>query len=370
MSRGAFFPQAPSAVGAARRGRVAPGPLVAGVTLGLFLLAGAITCGEPELPPPEAEEARIDWIVDRHFSADVDPQAEVARVDGDPITVGEIALCLEARPVLTVQGCLDQLVDTRLVTRRATEGDRRHPRVDEARVAARAQVLLREAVERPLEERGIPDDQVDAFVHNPDHRTFFSAPEYRIASHLLVRGDPESPVVNDLAARIEAETDWSRVDTLADLRRLREHYAGVVAQEGLQDVEVIVDAHVQVPDPRYIFDERFVDALFALDPEASPPISGPVRSDFGVHFILLEEVRPAQALDPAEARAIARGELLQRARVEAFQALAREVTERVEVSLIPDNVAILQRGDEEILRRRSAEIREAMRQSGPPPQPQ
>jgi hypothetical protein len=367
---GALSSRAPGATGAERRGSVGPLPLVACVTLGLFLLAGVVTCGEPEAPPPEAEEARIDWIVDRHFSGDVDPRAEVARVDGDSITVGEIALCLEGRPVLTVQGCLDQLVDTRLVTRRATEADRRHPRVEEAEVTARAQVLLREAVERPVEERGIPEDEVDAFVHNPDHRIFFSSPEYRIASHLLVRGDSESPVVNALAARIEAETDWSRVETLADLRRLRERYNGVVAEEGLQDVDVIVDAHVQVPDPRYIFDERFVDALFALDPEASAPISGPVRSDFGVHFILLEEVRPAQELDPAEARAIARAELQQRARVEAFQALAREVTERVEVMLIPDNVAILQRGDEEILRRRSAEIREAMRQSGPPPQPQ
>lgn len=359
----------PSGAAAAGRGKVASKSLGAAVALGLLLLAGAVACGDSDVPPSEAEEARVDWIVDRHFGGDVDPRSEVARVDGDPITVGEIALCLEARPVLTAQACLDQLVETRLIVRRATEAERRDPRVEEATIAARAQVLLREAVERPVYARGITDEAIEAFVHNPDHRYFFSAPEYRTASHLLVRGEPDAPAVDALAARIAAETDWSQVDTLADLQRLRERYAGVIADEGLQGVDLIVDAHVQVPDPRYVFDARFVDALFAIDPEASPPLSGPVRSDFGVHFILLEAVRPAQELDPGEARAIARVELQQRARVETFQALVRDVTRRVEVLLIPDNVAILQRGDEEILRRGSAEIREAMRRSGPSPQP-
>ncbi len=336
-------------------------PVVLAAAVAALSVAGG--CGEDEVQV-YTDTGVVAWAVERRVGPGVDAERVVARVAGEPITVGDVALCVEAHPAWGLEGCLDALVDTAAVRPHLEDADREAPAVEDARISALAAAFLRERVVRSPLPDPVTEGEVDAFLVDRASRLIFERPEVRRSSHLLIsenRGP--SPRARALAERVWQETDWSTIGSSHALERLGASLRREARETGLA-VRVERDQLFQpFSDPPAFGGiggavQPFADALFAI---AEPgQYSGLVDSEYGTHIIRLEAVFPPLRLDSEAARSIARRELEQRARANQVAELMRTLQPRHETLWWTDNFAFLGAGDEDLLRQQSAGFREAV----------
>lgn len=345
----------------ARLAPLAAAGLVVGVLVAGVLVAGG--CGEDEVRE-YTDTGVVAWAVERRVGPGVDPGRVVARVDGEPITVGDVALCTEMHPARGLEGCLESLVDVAAVSGYVEDADREAPQVEDARLSALAAAYLREHVVRAPLPDPVSEDEVDAFLVDRASRLIFERPEVRRSSHLLIsenRGP--SPRARALAERVWAETDWSTIGSSHALERLGASLRREARETGLA-VRVERDQLFQPFSNPPAFGgiggavQPFADALFAI--EAPGQYSGLVDSEYGTHIIRLEAIFPPLRLESEAARSIARRELEQRARANQVAELMRSLQPRHETLWWTDNFAFLGAGDEDLLRQQSAGFREAV----------
>ncbi|MBN1947701.1 MAG: peptidyl-prolyl cis-trans isomerase [Bradymonadales bacterium] len=342
-------------------------PRWTGRTAGLALLALlAVACERETGTPPVAERGVLLWATGRHLPPGSQPDRVVARVDGFPITLGEVALCLEREPARSLRECLDLLIDVRLVEATASQEDHESERVEEARLSALASATLRELIDRPLADENLSDEEIERFLQDPANRALFEAPELRRCSHLLIVASPDQQAAAlALAEQMACEIDPGSVDRPERLEELRSFYRPTATESGL---ELRVEEHLLFPPippegtpplpwltPAV---PEFTQALFDLPAPGS--LSAPVQTQYGVHFLLLEEIVPPNELESDQAWAIARHEMGQRRRALALTHLLEELTATSKIELDVRNLEILWQDQEEIIRQRSMSLIESM----------
>jgi peptidyl-prolyl cis-trans isomerase D len=138
----------------------------------------------------------------------------------------------------------------------------------------------------------------------------FQQPEERRARHLLLKLEGQE----EAAVQAQAEGLLARA-------RAGEDFAAL-AREKSQDESTAQEGGELGWVTRDMMVEQFSDALFALEPGG---LAGPVRTQFGLHLIRLEEVRGGE-VQPYEA---VRDELLQELRQRRADSLYYERAERL-----------------------------------------
>ncbi len=301
-------------VRAARLGSIGIGVLAALMTLG--------GCGAPEGRAGAGSDAGRAHAVARpreaaHVGGDV-----VATLDGVPITIAEVeAAAREAglEPALALRRLEEEQVLGALAAR-ASLGEDAEARAAARRAAVRA--LLRERIEAPNTPEGISSADVEA--RRVEIQDRLQVPETRRATHLLVPLAPDADpaqldaatrLANELRAAIVASADPSlRADELGGRR-------------GAFDVRV---EHLP-PMSRPELDAPFADALFAATaPGVLPSV---VRTRFGVHVVVLDEIVPASTIPRSEWEPAIRRQLANERRLAALDALASALRARTSVEI-------------------------------------
>jgi hypothetical protein len=227
-----------------------------------------------------------------------------------------------------------------------------------------ASVYLREHIDRPLADGQLPGDVVDAFLVDRNNGVYFESPELKEVSHLLVRSaDGPTDTSRAWAQRLANEVEWRDVHQLADLEAVGRRYGREAMADGVQ---LRVEQHLLIAAPEV--DTRGTAALLVV-PEFAVAVaaltevgqvSPPIESEFGTHFILLEQIHPAHESSAEEARALAVHELSQRRRVEAVGRLLEEISAGSEIVRYDDNIDLLRQDEEAILRAQSGQMRESL----------
>ena len=99
-------------------------PTTVSKALVLAALVSVTACRSRPIEPLEADTHVVAWATQRHLDDQVDPEAVAAYVNDEAITLGQVALCVDAEPIRTPRQCLDILIDTRLINRHATAAHR------------------------------------------------------------------------------------------------------------------------------------------------------------------------------------------------------------------------------------------------------
>lgn len=327
----------------------------------LVCLSIGSSCSDDTAVDYDPQEA-LAWVTEQIFG-DVDPQAQVAVVDGTPITVAELALCLHAAPMMTVEACLNDRIDTILVGPYVTDDDREADSVTDAYSDAMAATLLRNTIDRPYHNSTLEPAQVEAFMADPANRLLFETPELRRYSHLLVRG-PEGTTntAHELCERLWNEGDWSNVQTISDFHPIVDQFAEVIddaSHQVLIESSYWAGPHATDPPawpalPAVV--PEFERALYSL---AEPgDLSGCVDTSFGTHIIILEQIWEQEDLGEDELRQIAVIELGNRRRIEVLSNLMEELLAAHPLIEFSDNIDILRQDVEEMLQEYGSELRE------------
>lgn len=319
------------------------------------------SCSDEEEVDYDSQESLV-WVTQQTFG-DVDPQAQVAVVDGTPITVVELALCLHAAPMLTAEACLNDRIDTLLVRPHVTDEDRQADSVRDAYTDAMAVTLLRDAIDRPYHNSTIEPEEVEAFMADPDNRLFLETPELRQYSHLLVRG-PEgaSTTAHALCERMLNEGDWSQVRSIADFYPIVDQFAQIIDEASHQTlIETSGWSGPHATDPPMwpalpAVVPEFEQALYGL---AEPgDLSGCVDTSYGTHIIILEQIWEQEDLGADETRQIAVMELGGRRRSEVLADFMEELLAEQPLIEFSENIDILRQDVEEMLQQHGSELRE------------
>ncbi|MCA9563799.1 MAG: peptidyl-prolyl cis-trans isomerase [Myxococcales bacterium] len=315
-------------------------------------LGGLVGIGACSEEPIAVDTSNLnEWAIEHYIAQANSPDTVVARVDGDPITLLDVALCRRSFPALSETECVHKLADEHWLREQAEDSDLENPRIPFARRAAVAAALVRERVERTVE---VTDAELDAFIQEPTVAVAFNRPELRRVVHLLVEGN--SPASAELAARIRAEGDFGGGGT-GGFQQVARRYREEAGQAGLRlRVEsFVIQEHNDPPDitQTTIVVQPFADGAFAIEPGE---ISQPVATAFGYHIISVLEVFPAEQLSTEDARALARLELLSRRRTASTGQLIMDAQERYPTVLVEENLEFL-RSEGDLIRRQSESIR-------------
>ncbi|MBW2462029.1 MAG: peptidyl-prolyl cis-trans isomerase, partial [Deltaproteobacteria bacterium] len=280
-----------------------------------LLVPGAPACGDddglaPIAPRPRGTD-RVGGMV-------------VATVDGVGITISDVEGLARSAAVTPARALAD-LIDTELLAaeaRRRGYGDRRATRA--ARARARVRRLLSAHVEEVVTAASIPDAEIMARYERDAPR--YHQEERRRSRHLLVR----VPDDGDAAT-------WALAEARAQ-ELLREALA--VAP----DVDSVFQA-ATAPAPLRIrtesldpvardgsFQAEYEEALFATDPGEVYP--GVVRTSFGMHVVLVEEVVPALHVSLQEATPGIRADLVVENRAARTAELLRRLGEARSIEVI------------------------------------
>jgi parvulin-like peptidyl-prolyl isomerase len=287
--------------------------------VGCLVLSG---CGESTAAPRHVEEERVASPTevpsgDAHVGGDV-----VATVDGIPITVREVeALAREAH--LSPQAALRELEDELVLSRAAERaGLAAAPEVaDETRRAA-VRALLHRVIEPAHTPEAVTDAEIEA--RRQEIASGLSAPETRRASHVLVQIPRDASEARVDAAMRLARQIRDELTTEADPASALDRHTG---HEGAFDLLV---EHLD-PMAREQLVAPFADALFgAAAPGLLPE---PVRTSYGVHVVVLEEVIPPWEVPREEWEPALRRQLAAEARAAATEALVSQLAEQTPVSV-------------------------------------
>lgn len=252
----------------------------------------------------------------------------VAAVNGDAITLGDLAAVLSELPAqfqglpdqFLYDGILQQLVDTTLA-RQAAEaaGLADDPAVARALARQRGTVLADAFVRRAMD-AAVTEEALRA-RYAADYAEAEPVREVR-ASHILVA---DEALAADLRAELDAGADFAALaaEHGTDGTRSQGGDLGFFARETM------------VPE--------FAEAAFALSPGE---IAGPVQTQFGWHLIAVtdERERPIPSFDEVQ------DELVEALRREAVEGLLGDLRADAEISVDEDRPGLDQLRDGSLLR--------------------
>lgn len=313
-----------------------------GSILGLVVVAGLSTllaslagCGSPSASTPASSAEPDATAPERAASAPGTARVGgdvVATVNGIPITTAEVEqLARDARitSLLALRRLEDELVLGELAARAARGDD---PEAERAARRASVRAFLRLEVEATHTPETITHAEIEA--RRAQIGRALVQPELRRASHLLVplARDAEEAQV-DAALRIarELRDEVARAD---DPSRALDAYAGRRGAFELRVEHLPAMSHDELEEP-------FADALFAAP--ALGVLSAPVRTSFGVHVVVLEEILPASSVPESEWEPAIRRQLTAERRVAALDEWAARLADRTPVQILPAAVSIAER---------------------------
>lgn len=262
---------------------------------------------------------------DAHVGDGVGDARVVATVDGRPITLGEVRDVARTANVAPLEA-LRRIEDERVLEQLAA------PEQDDAEVrAATRRAAVRAYLAREIEAAHRPEDISDEAIEarHTEIAARLVQPETRRATHLLVGlerdASPERVAAAERIARqLLAEAAVSPTS---------DGLAALAGRRGAFDVRV---EHLPL-FAAVALEEPFARALFALPAPTGTPVLAPdvVRSSFGFHVILLEEVAPPWVVPEDEWRPVVRRQLAVEARAEAVAARVAELAQRTTVAIDP-----------------------------------
>jgi peptidyl-prolyl cis-trans isomerase C len=242
---------------------------------------------------------------------EADPETVVATVNGEPITLGDIASVRADLPpqynqlpdATLYDGLRSQLVDQKLLTQAAeAAGLTSNPTVARALAIQRQSLLADFYMRLQMEERLTPERLAEAY--DARYGAAEPTPEVR-ASHILVETEEQ-------AAALKAELDDG-----ADFAELAAEHGtdGTRTQGG--DLGFF-DRTVMVPE--------FAEAAFAMEVDE---ISDPIQTQFGWHLIKVTDARER----PVPTVEDVRGELAQALGAEIAAEVMGELRDAAEVAM-------------------------------------
>jgi hypothetical protein len=292
----------------------------------LLVASGCGTDG----PGPSVERP----IEARPSAPSAGPAAEVggqvvSTVDGEAITVAEVEEVVRLTG-LGPLAALRRLQEERALAHRAAAS----PVADDPEVAAatrRALVrqLLASEVEAPHPPEAIPAAAVEQRAREISGA--LASPETRRASHVMVALPADAP-----EARVDAAFRLAR-RMRDELRAQPSPSAALDAYAGRQGAFDVVVERLD-PMPRDELEQTFADALF--EAPGSGLVEEPVRSSYGVHVIVLEEIVPPWEVPREEWEPVLRRQLAAEARVAATEALVERLASRTPVTIAPAGVQL------------------------------
>lgn len=300
--------------------------------IGLVACLVLTGCGEgtaaPRRDEPEPVATRREVASgDARVGGDV-----IATVDGVPITVSDVET-LARTAHLSPEAALRQLEDDLLLSRAAERaGVGSAPEVaDETRRAA-VRALLHRVIEPAHAPEAVTEAEIEA--RRQEIAPGLSAPETRRASHVLVQLPPDAPQARVDAAMRLARSLRDELATEADPAAALDRHAG---REGAFDLVV---EHLD-PMAREQLEAPFADALFAAGAPGLVP--EPVRTSYGVHVLVLEEVIPPWEVPREEWEPALRRQLAAEARAAATEELVGQLADQTPVTVSTQVQALLDR---------------------------
>ncbi len=138
---------------------------------------------------------------------------------------------------------------------------------------------------------GIEPSEDDLLAFYEAHREEYGKPEQRAASHILINLPEDADAATEAEARARIEAALARIRAGEDF--------GEVAKEVSEDPgSAAAGGDLGLFGPGAMVPE-FEDAAFAAE---VAEVTGPVRSPFGLHLILVTEVQPESIKEFTEAR--------------------------------------------------------------------
>lgn len=293
-------------------------PLGAGLALACAL-ACAPGCDRGPRPPPPVDLAPARGAV-------------VARVGDLALTDLDVAAVAAERRV-TSRAALDLLVRDALLAVAARHSGLAGPvEVADDAWRARTQALLARAVEARFSEATVPEAMVSAALEA--RRAELAHRGLRRVVHALwaVRADAGVAQNEEALARMRRFREELRAATQGRPTAEQFRAAARQVERGALRVEDLepFDREGRTPGAsRYI--PAFAEAGWALS--AAEPLSEPFATPFGVHVALLLEEVPPMARTDEEARAIARADLIVRARADGARSLVMGLRQRARVQI-------------------------------------
>jgi parvulin-like peptidyl-prolyl isomerase len=248
----------------------------------------------------------------------------VSTVDGEPILLSEVEEVVRATG-LPPRRALQRLQDERVLAHLAEAHLDEVPReASEAARRAAVRALLAQEIEATHTPEAVRTEDLERRA--AELRDGLSAPEMRRASHALVplRADAREETV-DAAMRLATRIRDELRDEAAPAAAL-DRFAG---PRGAFTVEV---EHL-APLGRDGLVTPFADALFG----ASAPglLDTIVRTSFGLHVVVLEEIVPPWEVPREEWEPVLRRQLAIEARARATEELARRLSASTTVAIDP-----------------------------------
>lgn len=290
----------------------------------LLWLASLAACGGTEpvalapAPPAPAEQAAA-----ARGTASVGGDV-VATVDGEPITLGEIEE-LSRTGGITALEALRRLEAERVLERLAASSPAAaDPAVERAARRAAVRALLARDVEAGREPETVSAADLEA--RRVEIAAGLSAPETRRASHALIP-------LSDGASEAQVEAAFRLARRIRD--EVRSSETPSAALDGYAGPQGGLEVTVEHMDPLRREDvvAPFADALFSA---AEPGLIGePVRTSYGVHVIVLEEIVPPWEVPREEWEAVLRRQIAAERRALALEELAGRLAADTSIVIDP-----------------------------------
>jgi len=283
-----------------------------------------VGCGTAEPAPPATTSAGAELPqAPREAAATVGGDV-VATVEGQPITieeVEEVAHTVGITPLEALRRLEDERVLSRLAAASPVADD---PAVERAARRAAVRALLAREIEAGREPEAIPVADVEA--RHEAIAEMMSAPETRRASHALVALAPDAA-----QAQLDAAIRLAR--RIRDgVRASESPSAALDAFSGSQGgLEVSVE-HME-PMRRADLVSPFAETLFGAPQPGL--IEEPIRTSFGIHVIVLEEIIPPWEVPREEWEPVIRRQLAAERRAEALEQLATRLSEQTNIVVDP-----------------------------------
>lgn len=299
--------------------------MIAAVALLSAAAGGCSGSGEAHPPTEEAFASLQDEPVDQ----------VVARVDGRAVSLEEFEAFWRDHPEMSRQQALDALIDRELLV---GEAIRRGVPASKDLQFARKRAMVRQLLERQVEDEVQREDlsdsevaeRVDKIRHSVGH------PPGMRASHILVTvpRKAKKKASKEQVDKWYAEAkrwlgairdELPEAPGALDLLAARDRFKGQVPEP----LDVVVNAHLTFPigDPAEYgrdYPEGWRPVVPAFRDAAAQmarqgrlgELSDPVKTQFGWHLIVGEELLDAEVGDPKAARQVAIAQLLRQKRQE------------------------------------------------------
>lgn len=319
------------------------------IGLGILLTLAGVACGEQQVEHPTASVA-----LDNAEKANAGEP--VARVNGRDISVDEFENYWQAHPDLDREEALERVIERELLAAAALEREL----VDEEAVrTARKRAMVRQLLDDTVEQKVTADDVDEEMLEKAVEgvKAEVGHPVGLRASHFVVMVSPEKKKkaskkqVAEWMGQSKEWIDKLRTElpakpTVTELMDAEERYD----EELPEPLQAHVDLHLafpaedtnaaELPDGwnRVVppFRERAVE--LARDGRFGA-LSEPVKTQFGWHVMVVEDVMPAKVADADALREVARWRVLRRQRQIRFGELFEKWATEAHILTYPEIIS-------------------------------